>query len=332
MGATRDAIEKRFIAAVVKDGTGERLAECRGLPAEALEDAGCSRAWRAMRAAADYATGVLHPAARPYFAHTTTGECYESDRQEVFISWLRQLGLGAVDAWRANLPAGGKDRLRARRNERCFNFAAPPEDPLPRFLINGRGVCTAGNLTNLIAQAKAGKSALTGAMLAAAICAEFRASARDTLGVTAAAPGKLRLVHLDTEQSRFDHDQHVRRALRRAGVAESPPWLWSFGLAGFSADDLRQVLRLTLEDAHAAGGVFAVIVDGTADLVNDVNDPKECNAFVAELHDLAIRYHCPIINVVHENPGQDGGKMRGHLGSQLERKSESNCGLGSQRR
>ena len=217
--------------------------------------------------------------------------------------------------------------LRTRLAERRFNFAVLPSEPVPRFLINGRAVCTPGNLTNLIAQAKAGKSALTGAMLAAAICAEFGMTDRDTLGLTSTPPGKLRLVHVETEQSRYDHDQHIRRALRRAGVDEPPGWLFSYGLAGFAADELRQVLRLTLADAATAGGVFAVILDGTADLVNDVNDPEECNAFVAALHNLAIEHDCPVINVVHENPGQDGGKMRGHLGSQLERKAESNLRL-----
>jgi hypothetical protein len=46
---------------------------------------------------------------------------------------------------------------------------------------------------------------------------------------------------------------------------------------------------------------------------------------VAELHALAIQYNCPIICVIHLNPG--GEKERGHLGSQLVRKSDSNLKL-----
>ncbi len=84
-----------------------------------------------------------------------------------------------------------------------------------------------------------------------------------------------------------------------------------------------------MESAHDFNGLFAVIVDGVADLVLDVNDAKECNALVAKLHALAIKYDCPdrIICVIHENPNADTGKMRGHLGSQLERKAESNLRL-----
>jgi hypothetical protein len=59
--------------------------------------------------------------------------------------------------------------------------------------------------------------------------------------------------------------------------------------------------------------------------VVDVNDSAESNAFVAAYHDLAIRHKCPVIGVLHLNPGSE--KSRGHLGSQLERKSETNLRL-----
>jgi hypothetical protein len=86
------------------------------------------------------------------------------------------------------------------------------------------------------------------------------------------------------------------------------------------------VLAVVMADAAAAhGGIHAVIIDGIADLVVDVNDSKECNQIVAELHTLAIRYDCAIIAVIHKNPGSD--KVRGHLGSQIERKAETNLSL-----
>lgn len=225
--------------------------------------------------------------------------------------------------------------IREQCYARRFNLAEVTAAPIPRFFINGHAVCTPGNLTNIIAQAKAGKTALIAAILAASFVAESQISDRDTLGVTATAHGNLTaagrgekiLIHIDTEQSRWDHGQIVRSALRRAGIDEPPLWFWSFGLAGFSADALRRALIALIRDAARQGGVFAIIIDGTADLVNDVNDAKESNAFVAELHRMAIEHDCPIINVVHENPGQDAGKMRGHFGSQLERKAESNLRL-----
>ena len=226
---------------------------------------------------------------------------------------------------RASESAKGKiaDRLKSR----SFDLSNPPDEAPARILINARPVCSPGNITNLIAQAKAGKTAFTSALIAAAIVADAELQDRDTLGVTATAPGTLNLLHIDTEQSPFDHDQLIRLCLRRAGVATPPKWLRSYALAGFNAKDLRLSLTALLAQFSRDGGLYAVILDGAADFVDDVNDPGECNPFVAELHHLAIEHNCPIITVVHENPGQDFGKMRGHLGSQLERKAESNLRL-----
>jgi hypothetical protein len=188
-------------------------------------------------------------------------------------------------------------------------------------------VCTAGNLTTIGAQAKAGKSAVIGAMIAAVTCAELSITGRDTLGVSASPPGHKKLLHFDTEQSPHDAHALIQRSLRRAGGSGVPKFLDSYGLAGFSAQDLVNSLKLQMSALAAVDGIYAVILDGVADLVHDVNDATKCNLFIAELHALAISHDCPIISVLHENPAQDSGKMRGHLGSQLERKAESNIRL-----
>ena len=73
--------------------------------------------------------------------------------------------------------------------------------------------------------------------------------------------------------------------------------------------------------AAAAGGLHSLFIDGVADLVFDVNDLAEACGLVAELHQLATETGCVIVTALHHNPG--GEKTRGHLGSQIERKSES---------
>ena len=70
------------------------------------------------------------------------------------------------------------------------------------------------------------------------------------------------------------------------------------------------------------------LLDGGADLLIDPNDPAESFSFVDELHQLAIRYVTVILSIIHENPsGGEIGKTRGHFGSQLERKAETNLRL-----
>lgn len=324
----RELIEARFIAAVIKDDEGTRWQACRKLPPAAFTDHKLGTVWKTITGAATYEEAATNRTVRPFFANDTTGIDYENDRDEMFIGWLKSEGIGFAPSWLAALPATTTNaKLLTRLHARRFDFTVEPVEPVPRFRINGRSVCTAGNLTNIIAQAKAGKTAYVAAAIASVVAAENGADDLDTLGITATAPGSKRLLHFDTEQSIYDHDQLVRRALRRARVDSAPAWLDSYSCAGFSAAELRQSLTRTMTDAQANGGVFAVIIDGTADLVNDVNDAAECNALIAELHALAIKHDCPIINIVHENPTQDSGKMRGHLGSQLERKAESNLRL-----
>ncbi len=219
-------------------------------------------------------------------------------------------------------------KLRDACEARAFNFAIIPAKPIPRLTIKGNVVSTAGNLTNIIAQSKACKSTLQEAMMAAIISADAgTASDCDCLGISATAPKGMHVLHFDTEQSLFDHDALMRRAIRRARADECPMWLHSYCLTGFAIPDCRRIVMMKMEDMTAIGGTFAVFIDGVGDLAVNVNDPEECNPLVAELHAAAIQHNCSIISNIHENPGQDFGKGRGHLGSQLERKAESNLRL-----
>ena len=86
---------------------------------------------------------------------------------------------------------------------------------------------------------------------------------------------------------------------------------------------VHQVIR---QEAQVGNGVFIALIDGHGDLVRNVNDPEETADYVAVLHALAIESHCHIYGALHLNPGSDF-KSRGHLGSELERKSQTNLRL-----
>lgn len=218
-----------------------------------------------------------------------------------------------------------RERLAAVR----FDANKPPPEPVPRLLLNGRDVCTPGNLTAIIAQTKAGKSAFIGAAVAAVIAAEQGIEDSDTLGWSAGAPAGKLLLHFDTEQSPFDHFRCIDRELRRVGVPRAPEWLRSYCCTGFSMMDLKAAVRLAVEDAvQSTAGVFAVVIDGVSDLVSSVNELQECAALVAELRELSVSADCPVICVIHDNEGpKKNGDARGHLGKELMRKAESNLRL-----
>lgn len=254
---------------------------------------------------------------------TTLSEGLESFAR--FPDQALQVAAGVRDALeRLTLPA--QDSILARLDARRFQWGVVHADPPARYSIGPTPICTPGNITAISAGIKAGKSSFVGAMLAAAMTQPD--SGADCLGVKSSNPRGLALLHFDTEQSLADHDGLIRRAVRRARVAEPPAWLLSYCLTGFGFDECRQAIRQALDRARREfGGVHSAIVDGVADVVADVNDPAASNGLVSEIHALAIAFDCPIVGVIHVNPGSETGKTRGHLGSQLERKAETNLRL-----
>ena len=216
----------------------------------------------------------------------------------------------------APAPEAPADILAARR----FNLASPPPKPRPIYTLAGSTVATQGNIQAITGQAKSGKSALLSGFMASTMT-----PTGDTLGVSSSNVDGAAVIHFDTEQSRYDHHHAILQALGRAGRQAPPDWLYSYSLADVTIDERLILLRHQLDAARKThGAIHSAIIDGIGDLCYDPNDPREAFALVAELHRMAIDFDTTILCVLHENPGSETGKTRGHLGSQLERKAESN--------
>jgi hypothetical protein len=267
------------------------------------------------RAHAQLVAGKLHGVAKSVRVLELPGENIK-DAHDFFAAGG---GVETVFELVDRTPEWGGDPLIPRLAQCLFNPDAHLVRAVPVFSIGRTPVSTVGNLTTITAQAKSGKTAAIGGMIAAT----FAGDGADCLGFTSKNPKGFAVLHLDTEQSPFDHAELVRLMARRAGQP-LPVWLLSYCLTGFKAADIRRAISLLMEQAQKQfGGVHSVFLDGVADAADDVNDPAESNAFVAELHGLAIKYDCTLVSAIHLNPGSDF-KTRGHLGSQLERKAEAN--------
>ena len=215
-----------------------------------------------------------------------------------------------------------KQAVLLQLDHRKFQDLVKPVKPKAVFSIGESTISTPGNITAISGQVKVGKSAFVEALVAAAM--KPTAPERMLLGIRSCHNDGKAIVHFDTEQSRYDHHMLASRALERAGLQEQPQNLRSYCLTDVPHEERMKMLRFELERAES---IFVVIIDGVADLLADPNDAESAFETVAELHKLAIQYDCPIICVLHENPGSDYGKTRGHLGSQLERKAETNLRL-----
>jgi hypothetical protein len=203
-----------------------------------------------------------------------------------------------------------------------FDVNHPPEKPVPVISLCGHGLSTPGNLSVFAAQLKTAKTSAIMAALASMMTAEG-----DCLGFTGTWTGGA-WIHLDSEQSPFDFDRAIRVVLRRAGLDSPPEWLRSYSTVHLDIDERRELFFAELERASKEHGrLSGASVDGVADMCHDPNDSAEAFALVSRLNRAAAHYGCPIIVSLHENPGTDNGKTRGHLGSELARKAETNLSL-----
>jgi hypothetical protein len=67
------------------------------------------------------------------------------------------------------------------------------------------------------------------------------------------------------------------------------------------------------------GGIHLMVIDGIADLLGGVNDEESSVKLIEELFRLAAIYNTCIVCVLHMAPS--GMKLRGHLGSEVQRKA-----------
>jgi hypothetical protein len=202
---------------------------------------------------------------------------------------------------------------------RAFDVHNRPPSPPPMVKLENNCLFTAGNLSAIIADRKAGKSSALTGILAALMAGTNH---KDLLGFTAINPLGRAVVHFDTEQSPADHYDLVMRVLQRAGITEPPSWFSSYSLTGLSLPEKKQFITTALDyAARDNDGIQMAIIDGIADICHDPNNAIESFDLVENWHNYAVNQDCVVLGVLHLNPGTD--KSRGHLGSQLERKAET---------
>ena len=191
------------------------------------------------------------------------------------------------------------------------NDQLPPLVPVIRR--NGVLICSEGNISAIVGEAKSKKTflctALVGSMLD--LCRQ------KLFGIEYCK--KCQVLWVDTEQSR----EHIQKVLFRMNVMSKFP---------YNINDQR-ILTLALREESPANRLAQVcyaieyhqpklvVIDGISDLMTNTNNLEESEALVSQLLQLSSIYRCHIMNVLHTNPNSD--KARGHLGSTLMRKAES---------
>ena len=143
----------------------------------------------------------------------------------------------------------------------------------------------------------------------------------DTLGthIHQNTEGKAVLLY-DTEQSETQLYKNISGILKRSGRENMPEYFKAYCLAGMSRKERMQAILQSMDKFYYQfSGIHLVVIDGIADLIRCANDEGESVALIDELYRMAGIYKTCIVGVLHFTP--NGLKLRGHLGSELQRKA-----------
>ena len=200
-----------------------------------------------------------------------------------------------------------------------IDFKNPPKAPEPLITINDVTIGTPGNILCIAGSEGSGKTNFLGGMLSGALKPDN--TIVDTLGTFIQSnEGEKAILLYDTEQSEFQLFKNISYIIDRSQRSAPPRWFKAFGLVGISRNERMNLILESMDRLYYEhGGIHMVVIDGIADLLNGVNDEESSVKLIEELFRMAAIYNTCILCVVHMAPS--GMKLRGHLGSEVQRKA-----------
>lgn len=200
-----------------------------------------------------------------------------------------------------------------------LDFTNPPIEPESLIRIQNTSIASEGNIVCITGTEGSGKTNFIGGLVAGAILEKV--TEHDTLGtkILPNSNGKCVLI-FDTEQSEYQFYKNVSYILERVDYKLPPPFFKTISLVGIKRIERLKIILEVMDSFYFKfGGIHMVVIDGVADLLKSVNDEESSVELVEELFRLAAIYNTVIVGVLHLSPS--GFKLRGHLGSELQRKS-----------
>ncbi|GHN02371.1 hypothetical protein WSM22_38600 [Cytophagales bacterium WSM2-2] len=194
--------------------------------------------------------------------------------------------------------------------------------------IDGGRISTLGNVLAISGPPKCGKTSFAGALIAGSLNSSMCKESIDTLGLDI-QPNTERheMIYINTELGLYDFDNLVRKMLSRANLKDKPEFFHALNLTGLSPSKLIQKTDEFISEVARINGIRAIIIDGIADYVSNVNDPEACGVVTQHFLGVAKLHNCVVVEIIHKNPGKGDTKSRGHLGSDLARKCEATIEL-----
>lgn len=213
-----------------------------------------------------------------------------------------------------------------------INPAQKYEKDTPIMCYNGTAFATLRNFSQVIGLPKSRKTWFSQMVAGSFLAAQLGNKYDDNLAGEKINDGNASVLIIDTEQGdyRAAKMQSTIAAIAGLSTEQVGKYLTVLSMRKFGSDIsfIATVAQMILQRPSL------VIIDGIADLVTNPNDPAQSAIIYQFLLQASAKYNCHIMVVIHANHSAVNkdkddamSRGRGHLGSDLERKSEANISL-----
>ena len=201
--------------------------------------------------------------------------------------------------------------------EELLEFRVTPDtklDPLEfLFKMNGTECFPRSELVANTGKAKSGKTLFLSIVMA---CCHKK----NVLALERIRDEPIRVLWYDTEQSAQSTQQILVKRIIPLSEGEGEDFndqFFVFNVRGIGWQKRRELLPVAIE----AFKPDLVIVDGTKDLILDINDGTQATIVIEEQMAMAQIHHCCIVDVLHQNKSDTDRNMRGWIGTELTNKA-----------
>lgn len=192
-----------------------------------------------------------------------------------------------------------------------FKDQKPPNEVLC-ITINNKKIGSLGNIVTIQGKPKSRKTVFITGIIASFL------SGFPVYNMACTLPEGCKIAWIDTEQSKYDLYKCVQFVKKETDFKKLPDFISIYQNRPLNPAENRAFLQKLVNSDNKLKIIF---IDGLLDFVSDMNNIEECTGLIQEIQQLIFNKDILIITVLHENKGSNFSL--GHLGSFLERKSQS---------
>ncbi len=200
------------------------------------------------------------------------------------------------------------------------DWSNQPPNASPLISFNSKRVLACGNILTIVSQPAVGKTQVLGSLVSVHLNPKC-----DAFGFRVTTQGtRNKILYIDAEQSPQDTWINWHKIMRRAGI-EKPKLDKRVIVVNMKSISISLRKKMTEEIMKENPEIGIVMFDGAGDYVKDVNSIVESTDIIEWLN--TFNPNIGIVASLHTNPpSKDSGsgeKPRGHIGSEMCRRSES---------